>query len=373
MAETGGLARKPADLNIRTLPVEWIGSPDYARLFTRSAATAFQHPLWLETFYRTLAPARDAEPVLVAGHAGPDPVFVLPMTRRRMKGITLLEAADLGVCDYCAPVVDPDWAGRLGELPGLRAGVSDACGSHDVLRIRNIRPEHLALWQSVFDAPAMRQDFSAHETVLRPDHAEWSRDAYSASFAKYLKRRKNRFFKFDGARLVRITDADAAAREIDALAALRDGRFEGDMIAMEAVRHFYAMIARDGTETGYAAVYRLELEGNAIGHVFGVDHAGRFHYLLIGCDYETHGRHSPGLLMYDAIIAERCAEGGQVFDFTIGDEPFKADFGTCAVPIHAMEEAQTLRGRMALAWQKLRRGNGKGEAGASIEDKAEEK
>lgn len=359
MVETESLARKPAELNIRTMPVEWIGGADYGRLFARSGATAFQNPLWLETFYRTLAPARDAEPVLVAGHAGPDPVFLLPMTRRRLKGITLLEAADLGVCDYCAPVVDRAWAQRLAVQPGLRAAVARACGPHDVLRIRNIRPEQLSLWQSAFDAPAIRLDFSAHETALQADYAGWSAQAYSGSFAKYLKRRKNRFFKLDGARLVRIAAGDAAANDIEALAALREGRFEGDMIAMDAVRRFYAQVARQGTGAGYASVYRLECEGEAIGHVFGVDHDGRFHYLLIGCDYEAHGRHSPGLLMYDAIIEKHCAQGGGVFDFTIGDEPFKADFGTRAVPIHAMEKALTLRGRIALAWQTLRRGGGK--------------
>ena len=357
MLEPNRLARDKRAIKVAAIPPGQALGPDFARLFNASDATAFQHPAWLDTFYRTLAPARGAEPVLVTGHAGPVLVFLLPMIRRRLKGVTLLEAADLGVSDYCAPVVDPAWRGDIAAQAGLHSAVARACGPHDILRIRNIRPEHVPLWQLFLDASANRLDFSSHETALRSNYAEWSRASYSASFAKYLKRRKNRFFRMDGARLVRMSDPLCAAREIELLATLREGRFKGDMIAMDAVRRFYAEIAARGTTSGFAAIYRLELEGEPIGHVFGVEHAGRFHYLLIGCDYETHGRHSPGLLMYDAIIEERCREGGKVFDFTIGDEPFKTDFGTRAIPVHGMQKALTLRGRMALAWQNFSRAN----------------
>ena len=40
-------------------------SPDYAELFDNSAATAFQHPLWLDTLYTRLASHVGATPLVV--------------------------------------------------------------------------------------------------------------------------------------------------------------------------------------------------------------------------------------------------------------------------------------------------------------------
>lgn len=340
-------------LEITIAPATDVAGAGYAEVFGESRATAFQHPLWLSHFYSTLAPAREATPVLVAGKLDGRPSFYLPMIRRRMWGTTLLEAADLGVCDYCAPVIRESDRGTLGETGDLAARVAQASGHHDILRIRNIREDHCPDWRLFFSAPARRLDFSSHETGLGSDHEIWSRRAYTESFAKYLKRRKNRFFRQPGARLVTIGNAAEACEAIGHLAELRQGRFEGDMIAMPAVRRFYAEIAEAGVENGFASVYRLEVGSETIGLVFGVNHGGRFLYLLIGCDYEKHGRHSPGLLIYDGIIEQQGRLGGHVFDFTIGDEPFKADFGTRAIPIHAMEAARTVQGRLALLLQPL--------------------
>ena len=131
--------------------------------------------------------------------------------------------------------------------------------------------------------------------------------------------------------------------------ALRAGRFEGDMIQQDFVRDVYAEVAVEGAATGFARTYSLMLGKDAVGHVFGLTHGGRFHYLLIGCDYEAHGRHSPGLILYDAIIAGWIADGGDAFDFTIGDEGFKKDFGTEPTAMFELATAPTWRGRLARA------------------------
>ncbi len=91
-----------------------------------------------------------------------------------------------------------------------------------------------------------------------------------------------------------------------------------------------------------------------MGYAFGLTHAGRFDYLLIGCDYERHGRHSPGLMLFDRMIDDWAASGGSVFDFTIGDEPFKTDFGAKPTPMFELRGVPTVRGRIFLALKEAR-------------------
>ena len=45
-------------------------SEEYRRFFERASATPFQHPLWLDRFYRRLAPSLGGEPLVVTVRNG---------------------------------------------------------------------------------------------------------------------------------------------------------------------------------------------------------------------------------------------------------------------------------------------------------------
>ena len=119
-------------------------------------------------------------------------------------------------------------------------------------------------------------------------------------------------------------------------------------------------MAQEGAGNGLAETWLLTSDGSIAGILFGLTHSGRFYYLLIGADYDNHGRHSPGLQMYDWIIEDWMERGGTSFDFTIGDEPFKMQFGTTASPMSRFLRAGSLKGKLAMtfAGNKLRRSNG---------------
>jgi CelD/BcsL family acetyltransferase involved in cellulose biosynthesis len=340
------LADDAAGASIAWEPDFNFGSGDFADLFAMSGASAFQHPIWLDAFYRHLAPIRGAEPVIVTGRAASGQLqVVLPMIRRRKSGVWLLEATDLGVSDYAAPVV------RNGFMPTevTRAAIAAALPPHDIMRIRPVRAEHVAKWQSLLDLTARDVDFSAHATDLPASHATWRAQAVEPGFARYLDKKRKRFFKASDARLKLLAEPAEIAAAIGAIQSDRKGRFAGDPIQENFVRDFYAEVATTGSAAGLARTYALMLDGEAIGHVFGLTHGGRFYYLLIGCDYERHGRHSPGLILYDTMIEDWIATGGTVFDFTIGDEAFKADFGTVPTAMFELVQVPTWRGRLASA------------------------
>ena len=81
-------------------------------------------------------------------------------------------------------------------------------------------------------------DFSAHAARLGPSYAEWRRSALQGSFAKYLDRKKKRFFTGGRAALELLTKPDEINTAIAAIQSLRQGRFAGDMIATDFVRDF---------------------------------------------------------------------------------------------------------------------------------------
>lgn len=66
-------------------------------------------------------------------------------------------------------------------------------------------------------------------------------------------------------------------------------------------------------------------------------------YILLACDYVNYARYSPGRLALDHAMAAWAADNGKAFDFTIGDEPFKADFGGTRAIMHEFQLAATTR------------------------------
>lgn len=324
-------------------------SDDYSRLFTSSAATAFQHPAWLRHFYEVLAPHRGAAKAVIAFRE-PDGrlVGVLPMIVRRKAGVRLLETTDLGVSDYAAPALDRAMRDAFARHAELKHRIAPLLPAHDILRIRPIRAEHVEDWQALLEGSVEQLEFGAPFAALGNDYAAWRRTRPSKTLLGRLARAEKQIAKRGGAHLVRLASPAEIRDAVREIQRLRAGRFDGDLIEDDIVRDFYAAVAADPA-AGLAEVFRLDIGGAPAGYVYGLGHRGRLCYLLIGCDYAGHGRCSPGLVLYDRIIADWIGRGGDIFDFTIGDEPFKADFGTQRTQMFTLVNAPTWRGKLALA------------------------
>jgi CelD/BcsL family acetyltransferase involved in cellulose biosynthesis len=329
-------------------------SADYARLYEEAPlATAFQHPIWLDAVYSRLAGHYNAERLVIVGRDEDSGAlqFVLPLVRRRKTGIVLVEAYDFGVCDYVAPIVSrsfrPDAA--------IAKKVLRVLPPCDILRIRPIRGEAVAQWQLLLGGDAVRLDYSAHATWLGDDHQAWRERALAPGFIRTLDRKKQRFFSGDGASVRLLSDLAEIGTALIGIRDLRAGRFTGDVLQDSYVCDLYEHVAIAGAAAGLARTYEIALNGKPIGYAFALTHAGRFTGLLMACDYEVYGRHSPGLLLHNFMIEDWMASGGKIFDFGIGDEGYKKDFGTDETPMFAVTRNLSWRGRVTGVALRVRR------------------
>jgi CelD/BcsL family acetyltransferase involved in cellulose biosynthesis len=334
-------------------------SEDYAELFAAAEATAFQHPIWLDCFYRHMLAPSAAEKVVLVGRAarGGRLQFVLPLVRRSQSGVVLVEAANLGVGDYAHPVMRRGW---LPDGP-LAGAVKAALPPHDLLNIRPMRDEAVASWRLFFGMEDAPLSYSAHAVALSGTFRQWRAAAYDPSFARNVDRKKKRFFKSGIVDFARLSGPGEVRQAIDAIARFRAGRFEGDLLQQDFARRFYGEVAARGAQTGLARTYRLTLDGEMVAATFGLTHRGRFCSILVAGDYQRFGRHSPGFLLDDLVLEDWIGDGGAVFDFTIGDESYKHGFGTSPTPMHAIVAPANLKGRAAATafatWRTLRQLN----------------
>jgi CelD/BcsL family acetyltransferase involved in cellulose biosynthesis len=325
----------------------------YRSLHQRSNATVFQSPRWLDALHRDLAPAFGAEPVTVTVRDQNGwLMLVLPLMRRRQRGVTTLEFADLGPCDYNAAVYDPDEVPLLDADATLPQRIAAALPRHDVLALGKLTgddPLLDRLFADTWRAP-MRQ--SAYPTQLSPDWKTWRAAKVDNSLRRELDTKRRKLARTGDAQFVELRDPDAIGSAFEALRRYRAARFKAigapDVLDHEAMLAFYRRMAIDGAREGFARTQGLYLSGEPIAVQFGLVRNGVYSMLLIGPDIARHGRLSPGLLAIDDAMRASFEAGDRVYDFTIGDHPYKLQFGAEAVPLYEWHRAGSVLGHAAL-------------------------
>ncbi|RVC73855.1 GNAT family N-acetyltransferase, partial [Mesorhizobium sp. M4A.F.Ca.ET.022.05.2.1] len=307
------------------------GSREFRLLFNRARATAFQHPDWLTAFYRHLVPAHGVEPLVVTGRdAAGDLQLVVPLVRRRAEdGSRSIEYAFLGVTDYACPIV----AEGLWLDERTAQAFHHALGSHAGLKIGPVHHQHVQQWRSLLGSEPLALGFGAHAVRYGFPYGEWRRANLGSHRAAALDRKARRLDD-TGALRLELLECDAVRSAMMAGRDFRSGRFPDDPLQTAHGLEFYIDVATSGARSGLAQTWHLVSGESTVALVFGLIDKSSFRYILLCCNYVAHARYSPGRLALDRVMAAWAASGGETFDFTIGDEPFKADFGCTRTPMH---------------------------------------
>lgn len=321
-------------------------SRDYRDLFARAGATAFQTPLWLDRLYARLVPAIGAEPAVIAVRARADGrlAAVLPLLVRRRYGMRVAEFADLGVCDYCAPVVETGLLADTATLDGRIARLLDDC---DLLVVRKI-PEHVRADFALVDRLRWSQmGIHAHRTVVSGPYAAWRAATLSDSRIRFLDIKRRKLHRQGRIELKCPDDPAGIAQALEAIRSFRAYRFNEtglkDLLAIDAYAQFYR---EAGAEAPPARAYVMTADGRPVSVAFGLVHDGAFNLLLSGFDFARLRNFSLGLLMIEDIAADLIARGEPVLDLTIGDQPYKQEFGTQPTAMWMAMRGISARGRL---------------------------
>ena len=153
---------------------------EYRAFFAAHGVSPFQNPIWLANFYQILCPARTIRPVVVtARDASGALLLVFPGILRVRSGLRLLELSELGVSDYCAPVISSACFEPGFDQAAFRDSFQAALPGYDVLRLQKIRDQDLDLVRLLFDAPVFDHDFSAHVTPIDQGYQTWVTERFN--------------------------------------------------------------------------------------------------------------------------------------------------------------------------------------------------
>ena len=279
-------------------------------------------------------------------------MLVLPLVRCRRNGLTFVEFADFGLCDYLTAVYDPDDAERLVADAALPSRVAALLPPSDVISLTKLAGNDPILDRLFPSARRARMRASAHAVKIGTGWAEWRLATFDRSLRHELDVKRRRFTKAGTPAFKLVEDASEIVRVFDALRNFRSQRFKKrgtpDVIDSDAVFSFYRRIAIEGAGAGTARTFCLYLSGEPVAVMFGLVHRRTFCLLLVGFDLVRYRRLSVGLLAIEDTLRASIEAGDTVYDFTIGDYAYKLQFGGEPTPLYEWRVARTIRGRLAV-------------------------
>lgn len=328
-------------------------SPEYIELFDDSAATAFQHPIWLHTLYTGLAAQAGATPLVVTVRyrTTGNLAMVLPLLRVRRGPIRTVEFADLRVSDYLAPVCSPKAFSQLLEDADACAEVRRLIRPFDLLRMTKLPDGRLPI-ESLLAAPRrVSMDTNAYATVLLAPFEQWRASAIDRSYQKELAKKYRQLQKKGALGFSCCNDSASVLEALDVMRKFRGPRFhaqgDGDLLQRPEYYGFYSDVAVRGLGS-FVRLYAMKMDGDVIAAVLGLCHQGSFLVIMSAFDIAGYKSQSIGALMFEQVAKDCIARGDQLLDFTIGDEPYKKLFGAQASPMWTVTQAGSTAGAMSL-------------------------
>lgn len=352
------MLRFEADINFD------FASKDYEELFALSDATAFQHPIWqsiMQEHIRSLK-GLTAQTLVIRCADSNRLLGILPLISQKMMGARILEYANLGLVDYAIPVFHPDLFNWIPDASEVSSALSQMLGRYDILCIKHMPTSNPSILRLFPNAFMKRAGFSCHKVMLADNFEDWRKVAISPKERK-SRDRKRRALEKQGTWAWHILDNPKDIDEtLEKLRAFRKPRYadrEGtDQIQRDDAFAFYRKLAHAGLASGFVTLFVFTLDREIVSIQYGLSHNKCFSMLMPGIDYERIGRFSPGLLINEDMIKDRIEKGYEIFDFTVGDEPYKQKFGTISAPIYTLWQGHSMVGDISMKMAEFMRKHG---------------
>ncbi|WP_338691607.1 GNAT family N-acetyltransferase [Bradyrhizobium sp. 26S5] len=328
-------------------------SEEYATLFEGSDATAFQHPLWLDSLYRKLAPAAAAKPlvVVVRHRASKALAAVLPLLRVRRGPMRTIEFADLRVSDYLSPVCSIATFAELLRDERACERLRHLVRPFDLLRIPKLLDAKMPI-ENLLGAPHRSlMDTNAYATVLSAPFEQWQINALGKSYQKELAKKWRQIHKKGTLTFSCCDDSASIGEAMEVMKKFRGPRFQahgdGDLLQRPEYFDFYSSVALRGAGA-FARLYAMKMDGEVIATALGLSHRDSLLVVMTAFDIEGYKSQSIGALTFERVARDCIERGDRVLDFTIGDEPYKKQFGGQPTPMSSVTQAGSAAGSLAL-------------------------
>ena len=199
----------------------------------------------------------------------------------------------------------------------------------DVVDLRHLRARVDGPLNPLVNASATRASYATHSLKLEGTWDAFCAERLSTSHQAGNRRRLRRLQAHGAPRIVVASSVAQALTILETTLEqkARQHRDSGrpNLFASACYSEFYRRMTAEYHSRGLVHVAALILDEQVLATHWGCVHKERFIWLMPSYDAAWRNA-SPGRLLLEHLIAWSFREGLREFDFTIGDEPYKATF-----------------------------------------------
>jgi len=318
----------------------------------------FQTREWLENWFERVGRPRGVQPCLV-GVLDDDgaPFLFFPFQIESGGFVRQLTWMGDELIDYGAPVlgeargrdVSAAWAEVLRRLPPV-----------DLIRLTKI-PATIEGGENPFRRLGCHRYHSSAHFVELTGAWESFYEAHAGSKTRSTDRRKHRrlskmgelrFLATDGAD--ELVLSEITSRMIEQKIERYREMSAPNIMDRQGVKDFFARPVDSLRASGTLHISALELDGALITTHWGMRYGDRFYYYMPSYEDGPWMKFSPGRLLLFELFKWCLDNGVTVFDFTIGDEPYKKDWCDREMKLYHYIEPLTGKGRVAASAYRAR-------------------
>lgn len=337
-------------------------APVWRALDQDGHSTVFQKSDWFISWATHFAAAQGAEWIVIElrdmdGH----PAMLLPFERRTTpEGLKRLALADLGAADYTGPIVAAGFAPDRLYMRRIWDEVLRQLPRADVIHLQKM-PERIG---GAFNPLLLLEDvrqmgLTAWCTPLAATFPQWVQETLDPKFAAKMFERQRKLGKRGKLTFSVAATADERRVAFDTLRrqrARRCGELNwNDILQLPGAAEFYEQLLNDEHGAPLTVIAVLSLDEEIIATGYGLVANETFHMIFPTLEPDRWRNYSPGIQMFLKTIEWSIERGLRHFDFTIGAEGFKKDFGAQPKKLFEKSSALGVRGLPSVIDHRMRR------------------
>ncbi len=307
---------------------------DWRALEARGEGHPFQSHGWMAVWYETIGRKAGIEPVIaILRDTDGQACLLLPLGLERGRLGTRIVALGDPVCDYHGPLVTRVLAqGLTGPaLEAFWAAVLKALPRADLVALTRQPPWLGTVANPLHALASHAYSAGAHGTRLGADWETFYAGRRGTKTRRRFREKERRLEKFGPVTFEAVSGASRRealageclvlkSRQLDEMQAARNPFSSPD------VQAFFRAGARRLADADGFHLFRLSAGGETVAAALCLVGGGSLYYIVPVYQGGAYQRCSPGALLLHRIMQWSIERGCTRFDFTIGDEGYKADW-----------------------------------------------
>ena len=341
---------------------------DWRAFEANADCTVFQTFDWLSTWFRNIGVHEAGQPAIVIGRHEGTTLFLMPFALERSAGLRKITWLGSFLCNYNGPVLARDFSHRVSPWQfaqvwqDIQSLLLQQIG-HDIVDLEKM-PTTIGEQANPFCAMRVTPHVNdAYLTALGGDWEAYYAARRSASTRKTDRKKRKRLADHGETRFITAGNRDDVVRSVDALIDEKRRSYAklgvANMFERPGYRDFFLDLATGAQSSRLTHVSRVDVGEMTAAANFGLMYRGRYYYILAGYDDGELARFGPGAVQLRDVMRYAAEHNCPLFDFTIGDEPYKRDWCDTEQQLFDYSAATTLRGlpsaAMTFGWGRAKR------------------